>query len=147
MVYSTDRDLYWIADAVFIKVRVKRCDKIALCKLAYLCDMRLLHAVAGYLKSSNFLATIACRNKPVYIVRFWRTSHVPWSHVFVASCKRALNIRRENENKTLDLQKFSALVCLKLTFYHPPLKCPCPCSEGMCRGCFRHHSLDSSAIK
>ena len=37
--------------------------------------MRLLHAVAGKLKSSNFLATIACRNKPVYIVRFWRTSH------------------------------------------------------------------------
>ena len=40
------------------------CDKIALCKRAYLCDMRLLHAVAGKLKSSNFLATIACRNKP-----------------------------------------------------------------------------------
>ena len=51
------------------------CDKIALCKRAYLCDMRLLHAVAGKLKSSNFLATIACRNKPVYIVRFWRMSH------------------------------------------------------------------------
>ena len=62
----------------------KTCDKIALCKRAYLCDMRLLHAVAGKLKSSNFLATIACRNKPVSIVRFWRMSHV-----FVASCNRA----------------------------------------------------------
>ena len=51
------------------------CNKIALCKRAYLCDMRLLHAVAGKLQSSNFLATIACSNKPVYIVRFWRTSH------------------------------------------------------------------------
>ena len=28
------------------------CDKLMLCKQAYLCDMRLLHAVAG-----NFLAT------------------------------------------------------------------------------------------
>ena len=68
----------------------KTCDKIALCKRAYLCDMWLLHAVAGKLKSSNFLATahatVACRtNKPVYTARFCRTSHV-----FVASCKRAL---------------------------------------------------------
>ena len=51
-------------------MRHATCDKIALCKRAYLCDMRLLHAVAGKLKSSNFLATIACRNKPVYIARF-----------------------------------------------------------------------------
>ena len=56
-------------------MRHATCDKIALCKRAYLCDMRLLHAVAGKLKSFNFLATIACRNKPVYIVRFWRMSH------------------------------------------------------------------------
>ena len=70
-------------------MRYATCDKIALCKRAYLCDMWLLHAVAGKLKSSNFLPT-ACRNKPVYIVRFRRTSHVAWSHVFVASCKRAL---------------------------------------------------------
>ena len=51
-------------------MRQNSCDKIALCKRAYLCDMRLLHADAGKLKSSNFLATIACRNKPVYMVRF-----------------------------------------------------------------------------
>ena len=51
-------------------MRYATCHKIALCKRAYLCDMRLLHAVAGKLKSSNFLATIACRNKPIYIVRF-----------------------------------------------------------------------------
>ena len=51
-------------------MRYATCNKIALCKRAYLCDMRLLHAVAGKWKSSNFLATIACRNKPVYIVRF-----------------------------------------------------------------------------
>ena len=56
-------------------------NKISLCKRAYLYDMRLLHAVAGKLKSSNFLATIACRNKPVYIVRFWRTSH---GHMFLS---------------------------------------------------------------
>ena len=55
-------------------IRHATCDKIV-CKRAYLCDMRLLHAVAGKMKSSNFLATIAYRNKPVYIVRFWRTSH------------------------------------------------------------------------
>ena len=42
------------------------CDKIALCKRAYLCDMRLLHAVAGKLKSSNVLA----KN---------RMSHVPFT--------------------------------------------------------------------
>ena len=38
------------------------CDKIALCKRAYLCDMRLLHAVAGKFKSFNFLAT-ACNSR------------------------------------------------------------------------------------
>ena len=39
-----------------------------------------------FLNSQMYFKTIACRNKSVYIVRFWRTSHV-----FVASCKRAFN--------------------------------------------------------
>ena len=67
-------------------MRYATCDKIALCKRAYLCDMRLLHAVAGKLKSSNFFATIACRMFTyVYIVRFL-------THVFLASCKRAFTV-------------------------------------------------------
>ena len=94
--YLSDQE--WLHSLIKVRLhdttklmRHATCNKIALCKRAYLCDMQLLHAVAGKLKSSNFLATIACRNKPVYIVRFWRTSHVAWSHVFVASCKRAFN--------------------------------------------------------
>ena len=35
-------------------MRQKRATKIALCKRAYLCDMRLLHVVAGKLKPFNF---------------------------------------------------------------------------------------------
>ena len=56
-------------------------------------NLRLLHAVAGKL-ISTFLrhnATVACRtNKPVYTARFGRTSHV-----FVASCKRALTLKQK----------------------------------------------------
>ena len=37
-------------------------DKYYLCKRAYLCDMRLLHAVARKLKSFNLLAT-ACNSR------------------------------------------------------------------------------------
>ena len=36
-------------------MRYATCYKIALCKRAYLYDMRLLHAVAGKLKLFNFL--------------------------------------------------------------------------------------------
>ena len=65
------------------------CDKIALCKWAYLCDMRLLHAVAGKLKSSNFLAK-ACKSrmshKRDFVVRGMLLSH--------RACKRTLTIRR-----------------------------------------------------
>ena len=47
------------------------CDKIALFKRAYLCDMRLLHAVAGKLKSFAIFS---------HVVYFCR----------IRSCKRAL---------------------------------------------------------
>ena len=70
---------FWIAETKGAFTRCDKtdatCDKIVLCKQAYLCDMQLLYAVAGKLKSSNFLATIACHNKPVYVVRFWCMLH------------------------------------------------------------------------
>ena len=40
------------------------CDKIALCKRAYLCDVRLLHAVAGKLKSFNHSLSLMYLPKP-----------------------------------------------------------------------------------
>ena len=39
-------------------MRHAACNKIVLCKKAYLCDMRLLHAIARKLNDFNFLATV-----------------------------------------------------------------------------------------
>ena len=67
------------------------CNKIALCKQAYLCDMRLLHAVdrrkveikKTFLRQSH-VAIMQARLHSVIL------THIAWSHVFVASCKRDL---------------------------------------------------------
>ena len=65
-------------------MRHATCNTIALCKRAYLCDMRLLHAVAGKLKSSNFLATITLHGRMFLLHRVnapLRYSHYQHGHV------------------------------------------------------------------